>query len=161
MTLRKRRRRPKMLSLFGRLALIVSLWHAPFPMLHAHDADVVHASSASVFMHHMSDFHPDVAVNSHEDFGWHWHLVPPPSNHPEEESSHGNCPFCPQDSHDTLLQTQAPLTVLQSGHWTGPVWMSVPQQPAVGLPVATAPVKFLDTYLDSVPLRTLLRVARC
>ena len=152
------------LSVMGRLVLVASLWHAPLPMLHAHDADIHDASSAAKFVDHLAEYHSDVALNSHIDFGWHWHLVPPPSNHPGDESQDGPCPFCPHDAPDTLLQGQQSVTALQSAcTWIVFAWMSSPPH-ATGLapPVAPAtPTQFLDTYLGSVRLGTLLRVARC
>ena len=152
------------LSVLGRLAMIVSLWHAPLPMLHAHDADVHDSTSAIAFVDHLAEFHPDVAVNSHIDFGWHWHLVPPPVNHPGDEPADGHCPFCPQDSQDTLLQAQASVNSLQSVcTWSVSAWLSsCPSSSGLAVRVAPAtPTQFLETYLGSVPLGTLLRVARC
>ena len=81
-----RRRRPtanamrQWLSVMGRLVLVASLWHAPLPMLHAHDADNHDASSAATLVDHLAEYHSDAALNSHIDFGWHWHLVPPVPN---------------------------------------------------------------------------------
>ena len=68
------------LSVMGRLVLVASLWHAPLPMLHAHDADNHDASSAATLVDHLAEYHSDAALNSHIDFGWHWHLVPPVPN---------------------------------------------------------------------------------
>jgi hypothetical protein len=156
----KRRR----LSILGRLVLIVSLWHAPLPVLHAHDADIHDASSSAEFVDHLAEYHPEVALNSHFDFGWHWHLVPPPVTHPGGESQDGTCPFCPQDGPTTLPQAQTSVVSLQTAcTWIVSEWMP-------GLAVGTGLVRrvssvtstqFLDTYLGSVPLGTLLRVARC
>ncbi len=154
------------LSVWGRLAMIVSLWHAPLPMLHAHDADVHDSTSAATFVDHLVEYHPDVAVNSHIDFGWHWHLVPPPVSHPGGDPTDGQCPFCPQDSQDTVLQTQASVNPLESVFtWSGSAsaWQSTcPSLKGLDVPVPPAtPTQFLDTYLGSVRLGTLLRVARC
>ena len=81
-----RRRRPtanamrQWLFVMGRLALVDSLWHAPLPMLPAHDADIHDTSSAAMLVDHLAEDHSDAALNSHIDFGWHWHLVPPSQN---------------------------------------------------------------------------------
>lgn len=152
------------LSLTGRLALIVSLWHAPLPVLHAHGADVVDSTLASRFVEHLVEYHAAVPMNSHIDFGWHWHLVPPPVSHPGDDPSDGRCPFSPHDSQQSLLQAQQSATVLQTVCvWAVIAWQShCPTAADLSMQVApAAPTRFLDTYLGSVPLGTLLRVARC
>lgn len=151
-------RRGGWLSLMGRLALIVSLWNAPIPVLHAHGADVTSADASETFVDHLATYHHD-DVNSHVDFGWHWHLVPKPAKHPTGTKGH-DCPFCPHDTADFELQvSQGPVSCQQI---TAPIPMVWPATvPQVTMPMASAPSQFLDTYLDSVPLRTLLRVARC
>ncbi|MBS0202880.1 MAG: hypothetical protein JSS49_08285 [Planctomycetes bacterium] len=149
------------LSLLGRLALIVSLWHAPLPMLHAHGTDIDDLATVETFVDHLVDYHPDVAINSHVDFGWHWHLVLPPVSHPGEDSSDGRCP-CSSHDEQTLTQSQQVTQVLQEVcSWAATDWTiddSVLSNPVVRVVTGT---KFLDTYLGSVRLRTLLRVARC
>jgi hypothetical protein len=151
------------LSVIGRLALIVSIWHAPLPMLHAHDADVHDPVAAETFVHHLAEYHPEVPLNSHFDFGWHWHLVPPPATHPSDDSHHGDCPSCPQDQPETVLQLQASASILQSVcAWSAAVWVGPLTAPATSSQLAQATThQFLDTYLGSVSLGTLLRVARC
>lgn len=150
------------LSVIGRLLLALSLWHAPLPMLHAHGTDLVDQASAMTFVDHLVEYHPDTALNSHIDFGWHWHLVPP-VNHSQGENSEENCPYCPQDSQDTLPQTQQSNTNLNcASSWTVCVWLSSHPNPVrLTCRQLSTPTTFLDTYLGSVPLGTLLRVARC
>lgn len=148
-------------SLLGRLALIVSLWNAPLPMMHAHGADVDSLRSPVALASHLVDYHPGVMMNSHVDLGWHWHMVPPPVNHPGDESQDGSCPFCPQDARDTQLQTQSAANVFQMASMDlMPAWKSTGRERTVRIAPAT-PTQFLDTYLGSVSLRTLLRVVRC
>jgi hypothetical protein len=150
------------LSLMGRLALIVSVWNAPLPMLHAHGTDLDDSPSATEFADHLAEYHPDAPINSHFDFGWHWHLVPLKVNHPGDENSDGQCPFCPLDSHDTLLQTQSSTAVNSFGVWSATSWLSIVQPSAAPVDqVHQLTTRYLDTYLGSVPLGTLLRVARC
>jgi len=156
--------RPSWLPVLGRLALIVSLWHAPLPMLHAHDADLHNTTSVEVFVHHLTDYHPDVALNSQIDFGWHWHLVPPPVNHPVNESGDRNCPYSSDETCATVMAGQSSASTLQVVcTWFVSAWMS--DCPAASgslrFAAANASTQFLDTYLGSVPLGTLLRVARC
>ena len=149
------------LSLLGRLALIVSLWHAPLPMLHVHGADVEDPATVEAFVDHLVDYHPDVAVNSHIDFGWHWHLVPPPVSHPGDDSSDKDCPHCPQDD-QTLERSVQTSAVLQSTcSWATTAWTVGDSNPSQPIGCVATGTQFLDTYLGSVRLRTLLRVARC
>ena len=151
------------LSVMGRLALIVSLWHAPLPILHAHGADAAESVPVAL-VDHLVEFHPDVTLNSDVDLGWHWHLVLPPASHPCEQSPDGNCPLCPHDTPATLPQVQtlmASVQVIDVGSILS--WQQVTQF-TLKLSCwneADAPTQFLDTYLGSVSLGTLLRVARC
>jgi hypothetical protein len=148
-------------SLLGRLALIVSLWNAPLPIMHAHGADSDSLRSPGALASHLVDYHPDILMNSHVDLGWHWHLVPPPVNHPGDESKAGPCPFCPQDARDSQLQAQSAVDLFQLASMDlVPAWRSKCPERTVRIAPAT-PTQFLDTYLGSVPLRTLLRVVRC
>lgn len=147
------------LSVMGRLALIVSVWNAPLPMLHAHGTDVDDATP-SAFSDHMSVYHPDAVINSHFDFGWHWHLVPPPSNHPGKTgSSDGHCPYCPMDGHDTLVQTSPAIASAWAWSIAGS-WCDVVPPESSADASSHISTRYLDTYLGSVPLGTLLRVAR-
>lgn len=152
------------LSVMGRLALIVSLWHAPLPIVHAHGVDVAD-SVPFALVDHLVEFHPDVALNSDVDLGWHWHLVPPPAGYPCEKSQDGNCPFCPHDAPAaTLPHVQTSMPAVQmidvgnmfAWHLMAHVAVKSPRWNA-----SEAPTQFLDTYLGSVSLGTLLRVARC
>jgi len=149
-------------SVIGRILLALSLWHAPLPMLHAHGTDLIDQATATNFVDHLAAYHPEMTLNSHVDFGWHWHLVPP-VKHCQGEGSDDDCPYGHQDSQDTLPQTQQSSTTWNCvGSWTACVWLSCHPSPVrlTCCPTPT-PTTFLDTYLDSVPLGTLLRVARC
>ena len=152
------------LSVLGRFALIVSLWHAPLPILHAHDADIAHSQVPEALVDHLVEYHPDVFSNSPFELGWHWHLVLPPAGHPGDQSPEGDCPFCPLDSPLSLPQVQLPVaTTLSLDLGMAFVWHSMAHV-AIQLPRWSAsepPTRFLDTYLGSVSLGTLLRVARC
>jgi hypothetical protein len=145
----------------GRLALIVSLWNGPLPIVHAHDADVHDPALAGDVIHHLEHYHPHVLPNSHIDFGWHWHLVPPPANHSDEKGSDdGDCPYCPRGSQETQLQSSADVTLQTMGTWFVPVKVCSGFIP-IPTAVSQRSTHYLDTYLDSVSLGTLLRVARC
>jgi len=152
------------LSQIGRCLLIVSLWQAPLPMVHAHGADIADSTDATAFVEHLAEFHTNVELNSHVDFGWHWHLVPPMEDHPGSDCPDGHHPCCPFHGRDTLLTMQSPVASLNVIFVDSvSSWLSVvtpPVNAAIGRPPA-APTAFLETYLGSVSLGTLLRVARC
>lgn len=156
-----RSRPAEWLPLFGRLAMIVSLWNAPMPLLHAHDADVHDPAQAGDVINHLEHYHPNVSPNSHIDFGWHWHLVFPPVSHSDENGSDDSgCPFAPRDLQETQLQTAPDVALQAYSTWVVPIKvccgpLQTPQK------VSNWATHYLDTYLDSVSLGTLLRVARC
>ena len=58
-----------------RVALVLSLWHAPIPWLHAHDLDgplVEHLESLS---QHVAEFHAVELGAGEQHLEWHLHLV--------------------------------------------------------------------------------------
>ncbi len=151
------------LSVMGRLCLMASLWHAPVPLIHSHGSDIDESPSPSAAVEHLTECHSGVPVNSHVDFGWHVHfvlLIDPVADEPcDEDGQPDRAPF-----YDPFVAAQpaAGLTLANSPEWPA---LSSWCPPRVGRPVpAVAPVslsQFLGTYLDAVPLRTLLCVARC
>ena len=90
-------RKYRPLALVGRALLIVSLWNAPLPMVHAHGADVDDSADAAGFAEHLAKYHGDVTLNSHVDFGWHWHLVLPRDSNPDDDCPDGRHQNCPID----------------------------------------------------------------
>ena len=151
------------LSVFGRLCLIVALWHAPVPMIHSHGTDIDKSSSPSAAVEHLTEHHSNVPVNSHVDFGWHVHFVlladPVAEELCDEDGQPDRAPY-----YDPFVASQAEvsLTVALSVEWPAPTCWYTQRVDRPALVVAPArPAQFLGTYLDSVSLRTLLRVARC
>lgn len=149
------------LNLLARLLLIASLWNAPLPLLHSHDADVHDEAIADSVVDHLSEYHPGVIVNSHINFGWHWHLVLRPSRHPGSQANHKQCPYCPQDTSDVQLQAPTSLVTTSPACAWGPCSCLTLETTPVTCRPATTRSHYLGTYLNSVPLGTLLRVARC
>lgn len=151
------------LAVLGRLCLIVSLWQGPVPMFHSHGTDVGEVTSSAAEIEHLSEYHPEVPVNSHVDFGWHVHFVLLASPNAEE----------PEDGQPARVPFFAPFVTCQAEansmaslfiEWpASPCWVSFVQRVTRAAPVIspTTPSQFLGTYLDSVSLRTLLRVSRC
>src|SRR5579871_4630370 len=89
-------RATRALAVIGRALLIVSLWNAPLPVIHAHGADISESADATEFAAHLAEYHADVTLNSHIDFGWHWHLVLPhdcqPGDNCPDGHHHQSCP---------------------------------------------------------------------
>ena len=159
------RARARGLAVWGRLCLIVSLWQAPVPLIHSHGSDIDEALSPSAAVAHLNEQHSGVRVNSHVDFGWHVHFVllaDPVADEPyDEDGQPDRAPF-----YDPFVTCQAegcPTSAL-AFEWQVPACGNAHAQrgtrpaPVVS---STTPTQFLGTYLDAVPLRTLLRVARC
>lgn len=151
------------LSVLGRLCLIVFLWRAPVPMIHSHDSDIDDAPSACAAVEHLTEHHSGVPVNSHVDFGWHVHFVllaDPAANEPcDEDGQPDRAPF-----YDPFVAAPAEsgLTWATTPEWPSPTNWCVPKvDRAVPVVCRSSPSQFLGTYLGAVPLRTLLRVARC
>lgn len=151
------------LSVWGRLCLIVSLWHAPLPMIHAHGSDIEDAFSPSAAVEHLNKHHLDVPVDSHEEFGWHVHLVllsDPTVDEPYDED--GQPDRAPIYDPFVICQTTACPTVALEADRDVFLYRNAVRVLSL-MPIITEarPSQFLGTYLNAVPLRTLLRVARC
>ena len=151
------------LSVVGRMCLIVSLWHAPVPMIHSHGSDIDESPIAAAAVEHLTEYHASVPVNSHVDFGWHVHLVlltDPVANEPcDEDGQSDRAPF-----YDPFIAAQANVSLMlaNSLEWqTYSTWCPPRVDRPVSVMARATPSQFLGTYLDAVPLRTLLRVARC
>ncbi|MFO1023341.1 MAG: hypothetical protein U0903_22015 [Planctomycetales bacterium] len=51
----------------------MALWHAPFPVLHAHTFEVDRVARDAWLSHHVEDFH--TAPHEEDHSGWHVHLM--------------------------------------------------------------------------------------
>jgi hypothetical protein len=147
----------------GRLLLIVSLWQAPVPIVHSHGADLSDPFQSVALAQHLAEYHPDVPVNSHDELGWHCHLVflgDPLMDEPSD--SDGRPDRSPAfDPFITNVAEAGPAVAL-AVEWQTCAGLRAMQLSGLELRLRpAAPSRFLDTYLQSVPLRTLLRVARC
>ena len=67
-----------------RLCLIVSLWQAPIPWVHCHDANVCVSQSlseATNLSNHLANFHSSGIATVESEIGWHWHWILPCWSH--------------------------------------------------------------------------------
>ena len=151
------------LAVLVRLCLIVSLWHAPLPMIHAHGSDIEDAFSPSAAVEHLNKHHLDIPVDSHVDFGWHVHLVllaDPIVDEPyDEDGQPDQAPF--YDPFVSCQATACPTVALEADRHVSLDWNTARVHSLKPIITEARPSQFLGTYLDAVPLRTLLRVARC
>ena len=151
------------LSLLGRLCLMASLWRAPVPMIHTHDSDIDQPSVVQFVREHLAKFHSDVPVNSHVDFGWHIHFVFLNGTSTDEPFDRDGGPDH-SPVYDPFIVCQAEMFPTFDVTFEGQVLYWGPVRRVVGRARVVAPAtpsQFLGTYLDSVSLRTLLRVLRC
>lgn len=87
----KIRNRVNPFAICGRLFLVLSLWHAPVPVLHAHMLEIGGASGNTALVDHLLSFHQESFLNrdakdsgTTSDSGifseWHFHFVLPVCN---------------------------------------------------------------------------------
>lgn len=143
-----------------RLCLLLTLWQAPIPLVHAHAG---HGWEHASLARHVQDFHGDAAVP--EDDEWHWHLVLPAWGHPATPAPLHDGPDEPEPVqfeasvvrlHDSGVQPGSDLAAADFMDRGSPP-VGVPVRP----PTAAASRAFLTTYLSDVALHQLLRVNRC
>jgi hypothetical protein len=144
--------------------LVASLWHAPIPWIHTHDAESGHhhGGPRASLAWHLQHFHPD----GEEPEGWHIHLTLPwdvfrTSNGKSDPESPApewvfEMPFMVSDAGPALANhdvTLAPPALLPVDGETV----------AVHAPHATLVngLHFMQTWSSSVPLRALICVALC
>lgn len=141
-----------------RLCLLLTLWQAPIPLVHAHQAP---GWDASALARHVQEFHQDSA--DPDDCQWHWHLILPAWSHPLLPDQTDDRPADLVDFDVTVLRLddavgpqQAIEIVADVMDWQPPLsWQPAPQ-------CSTARREsFLTTYLTAVPLQQLLCENRC
>lgn len=62
---------------FGRILLVLSLWHAPIPWLHHHDLEGPAVAHTPALYSHVHEFHPAAAEQGLSHSDWHAHLLLP------------------------------------------------------------------------------------
>lgn len=141
-----------------RLCLLLTLWQAPIPLVHAHEAP---GWEASALARHMRDFHSDSSQPG--DCEWHWHLVLPAWGEPALPDQSDNQPARPVQFDVTVVRLDDSLvrgsTVVIPADfidWRPPqTWQSAPDRPlAMG-------DGYLSTWLTAAPLQHLLCTMRC
>jgi hypothetical protein len=60
-----------------RVVLVLSLWHAPIPWVHAHDLDGPEVAKRAMLSQHIAEFHSHEVGLGAEHLEWHVHLVLP------------------------------------------------------------------------------------
>lgn len=150
-----------------RLCLMVSLWHAPVPWLHFHEADGADGPAQIQLLKHLDVFHRDNPMDGRE-LGWHIHFALP-----WQVANGGQRPLTDEDPgsphRQTLCEyapaTSSPTTDLSAAFCHGLVVQLADIDRVEAVLLATARPErvsvFLDTYRQSAALRDLIQVARC
>lgn len=60
-----------------RLLLVLSLWHAPIPWIHAHDVQGPDVDSRTLLSEHVAEFHARELAEGRQRLDWHAHLILP------------------------------------------------------------------------------------
>src|SRR5438309_1651419 len=60
-----------------RAAIVLSLWHAPIPWVHAHDLDGPRVEGRQLLSEHVAEFHGRELSQGQKRLDWHMHLVLP------------------------------------------------------------------------------------
>jgi hypothetical protein len=74
-----------------RLSVVLSLWHAPIPWIHAHDLEGPEVDRLPLLARHVNEFHGREVTRGQHHLDWHLHLVLPWSL--VHDTS------CPEDGH--------------------------------------------------------------
>ncbi len=76
----KRRQVPRIIRRAGavlRLFIVLSLWHAPIPWIHAHDIEGPEVDRLPLLARHVNEFHVREVTHGQRHLDWHLHLVLP------------------------------------------------------------------------------------
>jgi hypothetical protein len=75
----RRRFRPaiRLASRVLRIMLVLSLWHAPIPWVHAHEIDGPQVDRLQMLARHVNEFHARELTRGEQCLDWHVHLVLP------------------------------------------------------------------------------------
>lgn len=78
----------------ARLLLILSMWHAPLPILHAHTLSLSETAGNDRLADHLLTFHQDVHGSTpdrdREYRDWHWHFIIPDNDGCCSKTGQGN-----------------------------------------------------------------------
>lgn len=154
-----------------RLVLMLSLWHAPVPLLHAHDGAVPVETPAFSLNWHLQKFHSNVAAVEPIELGWHLHFV---LISELCQSQAYTCSFdvpsidiqCTQQTAIVLdhlavdEQLMAESDALTYPHWV-PERLSAAGTLDVSVPGLRRCRHFLPTFSESIRISNLLGIARC
>jgi hypothetical protein len=140
-----------------RLCLLLTLWQAPVPLVHAHEAG---GWDHEALARHVHEFHGDAAVPG--ECEWHWHLVLPawccpaiPTESDDEPAGPVQVDVTVVRLDDSVERDATVAIVADEIDWRSPRF----ELPAWRMS-ATAGSSFLTTYSIDVPLHQLLRVIR-
>lgn len=158
-----------------RTLLVLSMWHAPIPWVHAHDLAGPIVDQGGTLARHVEEFHAGLDHHGEGDIGWHTHLVLPWCL-----SHHAPCPLDRQgDESETHYLSGLKFGVVQPaptpvsmGHALAVAYLPVSELCALAHPhnrlsmpigpnARNRALHFLGTYGGSVSLGDLLSVHVC
>ena len=158
--------------------LLLSLWQAPMPWLHAHGTNEHEDANENTLTRHITEFHDNESADSVAELGWHVHLVLPwcpahrdpcsPERSQQHDSETGHFQFGLNVGMMPSASTTAIFDALASNG-------SLLQILAIDVPLATTGTHcprvfcfgqqecahFLGTYGDSIAICDLLSSRVC
>lgn len=155
--------------------MIVSLWHAPIPWVHAHDLSGPGVAHSAALHHHIDEFHARDIARGEEHLALHSHLMLPwkGSNHDEAPGRHSGG-HAPDDVLFTLKfaggmsqSASKPVGSPSDRAFDAVGLLALPalQQLPVGVAAPLAPFRlgghFFDTFGRPVSIADLFGVRLC
>lgn len=150
--------------------LLLSLWRAPVPWVHAHDTLDEHAAADTRFWaEHLERFHTD--LHGHSPHGWHWHFVFPWELADKHDDDQDGDDQHPQDVPESvriepICIVANSMANVRTPYQFGPIAVVVPDVVATSLtasPPLNRPigVHVLLTFSNRISWRALACIALC
>lgn len=142
-----------------RLALVLSVWQAPIPWVHAHSLEAG-VGAAPGLARHLRDFHSGTVATHAVSPGWHLHFgLLGDLMGGEDDGPARRTPLASSAEFQPLVPADAGPVLTASGTVMPDALPAEPSVTSGRLPLAP-PASYLTTWAGSSPLLVLLCVAR-
>jgi hypothetical protein len=158
-----------------RLAIVVSLWHAPIPWLHIHEMEGPSVDRLSLLAQHIAEFHGQDSGQPVAPLDWHMHVILPwdlihhaPCRDQKQHQNGADDDYAGLSAGGFALVSGAtvgqPLArAFQAGQWQLPLGLESRSSGMASAALCPGQLgrQFFATYGSAVPMRDLTGLLTC